>query len=355
MRPGYPVEAAREAIAAIGPGAAGRVVCRRAEGAGHRRPVGHPAGQWQLYPRTGVSHLMSISGLHVTMLSGLVCAGVLAVAACVRLTLRLPARRAAVVAGALTALVYVLLAGFAVPAQRTLYMLLVVALALWSGRTLAPTRVKLGAAGRGVARPVGGLVSRFLAVVRCGGGDAVGHHSAGGQAALAARLVGAAMGGDAGAGTGVAVAIWTVFADFAARQRIRHSVGEFRHYAAGLLGSMPGMDWALHAAHSLMAGCVWLLTWLAQLPWAVAAARARCGGRCAGAGRRGVAVAAARFPGARAGGGVVLPVADARTAAAAGGAMAGGAGCGAGLGGRGTHRAPHAAIRHRPALQRRIR
>ena len=50
-----------------------------------------------------------------------------------RLALWLPARKAAVIAGLVAALGYALLAGFAVPAQRTVYMLAVVALALWLG------------------------------------------------------------------------------------------------------------------------------------------------------------------------------------------------------------------------------
>ncbi|MEK6593459.1 MAG: DNA internalization-related competence protein ComEC/Rec2 [Pseudomonadota bacterium] len=91
--------------------------------------------QWQVFTRTGVNHLMSISGLHVTMVSGLV----FALAYWLwrrseRLTLRLPARKAAVLCGLAAALLYTLLAGFAVPAQRTLYMLAVMALALWMGR-----------------------------------------------------------------------------------------------------------------------------------------------------------------------------------------------------------------------------
>ena len=56
------------------------------------------------------------------------------------LALRLPAQRAALLAGCLAAFLYVLLAGFAVPAQRTLYMLLVAALAMGSGRVIAPSR-----------------------------------------------------------------------------------------------------------------------------------------------------------------------------------------------------------------------
>jgi competence protein ComEC len=56
------------------------------------------------------------------------------------LALRLPAQRAALLAGCLAAFLYVLLAAFAVPAQRTLYMLLVAALAMNSGRIVAPSR-----------------------------------------------------------------------------------------------------------------------------------------------------------------------------------------------------------------------
>lgn len=101
-----------------------------------------PAVQWQLYQRTGITHLISISGSHVTALSGLMFAIVYSVwRRSVRLMLWVPARHAAAAGGALTATAYVLLAGFGVPAQRTLYMIWVVALALWSGRTLAASRI----------------------------------------------------------------------------------------------------------------------------------------------------------------------------------------------------------------------
>jgi len=53
------------------------------------------------------------------------------------------AHKAAVLAGWLAALVYALLAGFEVPAQRTLYMLSVVALTLCSGRHLGASRTLL--------------------------------------------------------------------------------------------------------------------------------------------------------------------------------------------------------------------
>ena len=97
--------------------------------------------EWRLFSRTGVTHLMSISGLHVTLVSGLF--AWLAGALWRRvpfLALRLPARKAAALAAIAAALGYTLLAGFAVPAQRTFWMVTVVALALWSGRTAAPAR-----------------------------------------------------------------------------------------------------------------------------------------------------------------------------------------------------------------------
>ncbi len=97
-----------------------------------------PPEQWQVFTRTGVNHLMSISGLHVTMLSGLAFALMnVAWRRSARLTLALPAVKAAAIAGLLTALGYALLAGFAVPAQRTVFMLAVVAIALWTGRATA--------------------------------------------------------------------------------------------------------------------------------------------------------------------------------------------------------------------------
>jgi competence protein ComEC len=100
-----------------------------------------PGDQWRLFRQTGVTHLMSISGLHVTMVAALF-AGLSGWLwrRSERLMLLLPAQKAAVAAGWLAACGYSLLAGFAVPAQRTLYMLTVVALALWSGRNLGASR-----------------------------------------------------------------------------------------------------------------------------------------------------------------------------------------------------------------------
>ncbi len=135
-QPGYWIEALRERLrtrilAALPDKPYAGVLAALA--IGDQRAI--PPDQWQIFTRTGVNHLMSISGLHVTMVSGLVFAlayGLWRRSA--RLVLRLPARKAAVLAGLLAALLYTLLAGFEVPAQRTLYMLVVMAVALWMNR-----------------------------------------------------------------------------------------------------------------------------------------------------------------------------------------------------------------------------
>jgi competence protein ComEC len=97
--------------------------------------------EWRLFSRTGVTHLMSISGLHVTLVSGLVAWLVATLwRRNSRLALASPARKAGAAAAIAAALGYTLISGFAVPAQRTFYMVTVVALALWSGRIASPAR-----------------------------------------------------------------------------------------------------------------------------------------------------------------------------------------------------------------------
>lgn len=104
------------------------------------------SSDWTLFTRTGVSHLISISGLHITMIAGM--AAFVSAALWRRsfftrrqLPLRVPAQKVAALVGACVALLYVLLAGFGVPAQRTFYMLSVVALALWFDRLTSVSHV----------------------------------------------------------------------------------------------------------------------------------------------------------------------------------------------------------------------
>jgi competence protein ComEC len=138
-RPGYWVERlrskARERILAALPDEAQAGVLA-ALAIGDQQAIG--AREWGVFTRTGVNHLMSISGLHITMIAALAFA--LAVRLWPRLgraALRLPAQSVAALAGLAVGFAYALLAGFGVPAQRTVIMLAVVALALASGR---PTR-----------------------------------------------------------------------------------------------------------------------------------------------------------------------------------------------------------------------
>jgi competence protein ComEC len=135
-RPNDYVQRAREAIRARilaaleGKPYAGVLV---ALAIGDQRAI--PESQWLVFNRTGVAHLVSISGLHVTVFAAL--AGGLAFIVTRRsptITTRIPARKVAASVGALFALAYVLLAGAEVPAVRTLLMLWVGACGLWLGR-----------------------------------------------------------------------------------------------------------------------------------------------------------------------------------------------------------------------------
>jgi competence protein ComEC len=97
---------------------------------------------WRLFAATGITHLMSISGLHVTMVGALLAWLVSFLwRRSARLPLVWPAQKAAAVAGLAGACGYALLAGFGVPAQRTLIMLAVVVLGLLSGRVIAAPRI----------------------------------------------------------------------------------------------------------------------------------------------------------------------------------------------------------------------
>jgi competence protein ComEC len=105
---------------------------------------------WALFNRTGISHLVSISGLHITMIAALI--GGLVGALWRRvpaLLTRAPAQTAAIVAGVTAAFAYAALAGWGVPAQRTVLMLAVVA-AAWLARGRIPPGSALALAAAAV-------------------------------------------------------------------------------------------------------------------------------------------------------------------------------------------------------------
>lgn len=126
----YPVERLRQwmrdAIAA-------RVADPRAAGVIAALSVGDQSAiareDWELFRATGLSHLMAISGVHITMLAWLAAA---AIGAAWRrwpaAMHRVPAPQAARWGGLAVAMAYAVLAGWAVPAQRTVWMLATVVL-----------------------------------------------------------------------------------------------------------------------------------------------------------------------------------------------------------------------------------
>ena len=108
-----------------------------------------PSAQWTLFRQTGTSHLFSVSGLHITLFSALVF-GLAGRVWCriPSLNLHVPARTAGIVLGALAAAAYTALSGFGIPAQRTLMMLLGVAVVALLD--VAPTPSRLLAAALAV-------------------------------------------------------------------------------------------------------------------------------------------------------------------------------------------------------------
>jgi competence protein ComEC len=95
---------------------------------------------WDVFRATGVAHLMAISGLHITGMAWLAaaCMGWLwrrsdAWAPRRPWSLWLPAPHAAQLCGVVVAVLYAVFTGWGVPAQRTVWMLAVVALLRWRG------------------------------------------------------------------------------------------------------------------------------------------------------------------------------------------------------------------------------
>ena len=90
---------------------------------------------WDVYRATGVAHLMSISGLHITMFAW---GAALLIGSLWRrsmlLTSAFPAQHAALIGGVLLAMAYALFAGWGIPAQRTIWMLCAAACLKLSGK-----------------------------------------------------------------------------------------------------------------------------------------------------------------------------------------------------------------------------
>jgi competence protein ComEC len=235
------------------------------------------ARQWQLFARTGVSHLMSISGLHVTMVASLFALLVHWLwRRSAALMLALPARKASALAGFLAALGYCLIAGFAVPAQRTLYMVGVVALALWANRTGSVSRVLCLALllvllldPWAVLAPGFWLSFGAVAVILY---VATGRLSAGQALAPGHSLV---QWGRIQWAITLALAplllVW--FQQVSLVSPLANAVAiplvSLVVTPLALAGSVLPFDFLLELAHAVMAGQMWLLEWCDRLPLAV--------------------------------------------------------------------------------------
>ncbi|MGO3124064.1 MAG: DNA internalization-related competence protein ComEC/Rec2 [Advenella sp.] len=106
---------------------------------------------WQVFNLTGITHLVSISGSHITMLAALGSLGVFRLWRRLRLqgkqlAERRPAQIVAASAGLLVAATYSVLAGWGVPAQRTFMMLAIFWLSVvWRARIKSVTLLALAA------------------------------------------------------------------------------------------------------------------------------------------------------------------------------------------------------------------
>ncbi len=102
--------------------------------------------QWNVLTATGTNHLVAISGLHIGLVAGAVFfLGRIVFRRLGKLLLYIPAHKAAAVAAIIAAFIYAMLAGFAIPTQRALVMILVVMLSLLVNRKI-PTSLILSTA-----------------------------------------------------------------------------------------------------------------------------------------------------------------------------------------------------------------
>lgn len=226
---------------------------------------------WRLFAATGITHLMSISGLHVTMIGALIGGLVMALwRRHPRLPLIIPAQQAAALVAFLGAFAYALLAGFAVPAQRTLYMLGVVVAALLSGRNLAAPTV-LGAALLGV------LLLDPWAVLSAGfwlsfGAVAILFFIAAGRLGERHWLV-EWLRAQWAITLGMIPLLLALFGQFSLVSPFANALAiplvSLAITPLALLGSLPGFGWALQLAHALLVPLMDFLEWLAGLPGAL--------------------------------------------------------------------------------------
>lgn len=227
--------------------------------------------EWQVFTRTGVNHLMSISGLHITMLASFAFSLTYWLwRRSVKLMLHFPARKAAALVGLFAALCYTLLSGFEIPAQRTLYMLSTCALMLLLSRNFSPSQllaaalmVVLLADPWAVMSPGFWLSFGAVALIFYVTANRIGktHWLAEyGKVQWAMTI-------------GLIPPLLAMFQQLSLVSPIANAFAiplvSFVVVPLTLLGTLPLFGWALYLAQQAMALCMWLLEILNSLPLAV--------------------------------------------------------------------------------------
>lgn len=239
---------------------------------GLQKPI-TPA-QWNVLSATGTSHLVSISGMHVTLLAGWLAWLVHRIWIRVpALVLRIPAKTAAAVISVPIAVLYAGLAGWGIPAQRTVLALLLATALLVSQRQARPLDLLcIAAALLAMADPWRALSPGFLlsfgavGVLVFSSAGRVRHQAHGyprlhtwlndhrvvfiGLLPLTVALFGQSSWASPLANT-VAIAWMGLLTT-----------------PLALIGCLLDIGWLLRAAHASIAPLWWLLDTLAQAPWA---------------------------------------------------------------------------------------
>ena len=227
--------------------------------------------EWKVFTRTGVNHLMSISGLHITMLASLFFALTYWLwRRSTRLMLLFPARKAAALVGLVAALCYTLLSGFEIPAQRTLYMLTTFAMMMLLSRSVAPSQmlglaltVVLLADPWAVLSPGFWLSFGAVALIFYVTANRLGNKHwlrEYGKVQWAMTI-------------GLIPPLLALFQQLSLVSPIANAFAiplvSFVVIPLTLLGTLPPFEWMLYLAHQAMAVCMWLLELLDALPLAV--------------------------------------------------------------------------------------
>lgn len=228
-----------------------------------------PQEQWEIFNRTGTSHLMAISGSHITLVAGLV--ALLAYWGWRRtsLSLWLPARKFALLCGLLVATGYALLAGFAVPVRRALFMMAVVVVAFWSNQRVRTLSVL-------------GWVLLLVVALDPWAVTAPGFWLSFAAVALICLAISGRV-GQSGTLIGWVRIQWAItlglfplllilFQQISLISPVANAVAipviTFMVVPFALLATIPGVEFLLLVAHFVLQGIMAILQWLSELPLA---------------------------------------------------------------------------------------